>query len=120
MQILDFSQDWGQWVVYAIVAGIGATLSKLIDWFVRQRTERAQVYKTDAETLLVQAQADDLEMKTEMTGIQMLREMNKDIIDLEREMARLKNENQAYEKQLQWAKGVLKDRGFPWDDVPLD
>lgn len=35
---------------------------------------------------------------------------------LHQEIDRLQNENEAYEKQIQWAKGVFKMKGIQWED----
>ncbi|HEX5704855.1 MAG TPA: hypothetical protein VFX97_16780 [Pyrinomonadaceae bacterium] len=35
---------------------------------------------------------------------------------LHEEIERLQNENDAYERQIQWAKGIFKMKGIQWED----
>lgn len=100
---------WRQWFIYALLAAFGATATKLIELIRGRRKDAADVHKTHAE-------AAELDLKTEMSAAQMLREMNLDIIKLERDKAQLKQENETYETQLRRTKALLKLHEIRYDE----
>lgn len=100
---------WRQWIVYALLAAFGATATKLIDFIRGRGKDAADIHKTQAE-------ADELDLKTEMSAASMLRQMNRDIIKLERDKAQLKQENELYEDQMRRAKAQLKLHNIRFDE----
>lgn len=100
---------WRQWIVYALLAAFGATATKLIDLIRGRRKDAADTHKTQAE-------ANELDLKIEISAAQMLRGMNLDIIRLEREKAQLRQEGNVYETQLRRAKALLKLHNIKYDD----
>lgn len=100
---------WRQAVVYTLLAAFGAIATKLIDLIRGRPKDKAEIHKTQSE-------ADELDLKTEISAAQMLRGMNLDIIALEREKAHLRQENEAYETQLRRVKALLKLHHIRYDD----
>lgn len=100
---------WRQWITYVLLAAFGATATKLIDLIRGRHKDKADVRKTKAE-------ANELDLKVEMSAAQMLREMNLDIIKLERDKAQLKQENETYETQMRRAKSLLRLHHIRFDE----
>lgn len=100
---------WRQWFIYALLAAFGAIATKLIDLIRGRPKDRAEIHKTQSE-------ANELDVKTELTAGQMLREMNRDIIKLERDKAQLKQENEAYEVQHRRTKALLELHHIRYDE----
>lgn len=99
---------WRQWIIYALLAAFGATATKLIDLIRGRKKDTADIHKTESE-------ANEIDVKTEMSAAQMLREMNRDIIKLERDKAQLKQENEVYETQMRQTKALLKLHNISYD-----
>jgi hypothetical protein len=109
MESPALSLTWRQWIVYALLAAFGATATKLFDFIRGRNRDKADIHKTRSE-------ANELDLKTEISAAQMLRGMNLDIIKLERDKAQLKQENEAYETQLRRTKALLKLHDIRYDD----
>ena len=85
----------------AILTALVAFLSSIATYFLKRKQLPSQIHKTESEAALTQARADDLDLRGEMSAAQMIREMTKYIVQLEREKAHLKEQLKVTEDQIQ-------------------
>jgi hypothetical protein len=94
----------------AIIAGIAATFSAIATYLtvhISKKKLPSEIHKTDAEAGLAEAQRDDLQLKTNMTAGEMLREMNRYTILVERKLEQRDVTIRLLEQQVE----VARERG---------
>jgi hypothetical protein len=85
----------------AVLTAVVAAISSIATYLLKRKQLPSQIHKTDAEAALSQAQADDLDLRGEMSAAQMIREMTRYTVQLELEKAHLKEQLKVVEGQLQ-------------------
>ena len=103
----------------------GGVISLIVAAFLNRNKSKAEVHNTDAGTLKVLAEVRQIDTQTTISaGDAVLRMANqlafRELKNQEQdaEIDRLQNENEAYERQIRWAKGIFRVRGIKWDDDP--
>jgi hypothetical protein len=80
--------------------------------------EAAEIHESEARTARAFAEVRSLDLQTNISAGDAVLRMIQQLTFKQLELERLANENEAYEKQIQWAKAIFKVRGIPWNDDP--
>lgn len=109
-------------IILASLLGGGflGTLLTLI--FTRNRT-KSEIHRTDAEAVKILAEVRSLDVQTNITAgdavtrfIAQLSLVEGQKAELRERIEQLEAENEAYEQQIRWAKGVFAAKGLTWDE----
>lgn len=101
----------------------GGTLGAVLAAILNRNKTKSEIHETDARSLKLLAEVRSIETTTNINAsdavLRMISELafaeaKKRACEVEQE--RLQNENDAYEKQIRWAKALFRLRGIPWDD----
>jgi hypothetical protein len=105
----SLAPSWPHYLAGAIIAIISAGAGYFAT-LINKKKLPSEIHKTDAEAELTLAQRDDLQLRTNMTAGQMMREMNRYIIVIERRMEQKDAIIRLQEKQIEEARaqGNLK------------
>lgn len=120
-------------LAYAITAILSASIGFFTAWLNRKKPQ-AEVHESEARTQRTLAEVRSIDLQSNLSaGDMVLRmvdrlslalarvdELQKENDELRESVAdreRLANENEAYEKQIRWAKATFKLKQIPWDDT---
>lgn len=109
------------WLLLASFFVSGGSVAWYNAWKNRKKPA-AEVHESEARTAKSFAEVRSLELQSNISAgdavLRMVQQLTFSQIaneELHKENERLSNENDVYEKQIQWAKGIMKVKGIPWD-----
>lgn len=85
---------------HAILGVIIASISAVFGYLLKRKQLPSQIHKTDAEAAFKQAQTDDLQLRTNMSANEMIREMTRYLIEVERRSAHKDEQIRLLEAQI--------------------
>jgi hypothetical protein len=116
------------WYALAIITASvfgGGTIAAVIGFFLNRSKQKAEIHQTDAGAFKALAEARSIDTQTSINAGEAVLRMVQQLAfaevrnqEQDAEIERLNNENEAYEKQIRWAKATFKVRGIPWDETP--
>ena len=114
------------WLALAIILASlfgGGSFAAVWNLILNRRKPAAEINESEARTQKTLAEVRSLELQTNISAsdavLRMVQQLTFAQIANEKlhdENQRLENENQVYERQLQWAKGIFKMKGIRWED----
>jgi len=112
--------DFLWWLLAGFLA-TGGGVAWWVAWKNRKKPE-AEVHESEARTAKSFAEVRSLDLQTSITAGEAVLRMVQQLAfsrianeELHKENERLSNENAVYERQIQWAKGIMKVKGIPWE-----
>jgi len=114
------------WFVVAMFFGSlvgGTTIIGIIKLILTRKQPGAEVHESEARTAKGFAETKQIELQTNISAGDAVLRMVQQLVftqaaneQLHRDNERLANENETYEKQIEWAKAIFKVKEIPWDD----
>ncbi len=88
---------WPQALALATIASFSA----IAGYFLRRKKLPSEIHKTEADAAYIEAQTEELELRTSMTASDFVKGTTKYIVDLERQKADLQEQVRVLESQVE-------------------
>lgn len=115
---------YGLVTILASIFG-GGTFAVILSAFLNRNKTKSEIHETDARSLKLMAEVRSIDTSTSINASDAVLRMVNELAfaesqkrSCEADRERLENENEAYERQIRWAKATFKVKGIPWDDSP--